>query len=229
MSSISRKRDSHFDPLVPTADLSNMRPYHEDRVLVKWIPAPERKPEPGDRCALCGMDWTEHEGSEAAAIHGVLTEDCPGFKLRSTSLIVAPTAPSQRDSGLQYGIVIAVGPGNSGITKLVRDERTGQPAVKFKPYRTRCAICKGPLRIAGDGIGRYVEKCKICGDKQDVRIGEFESSDRESITKFRTLTTVLPGDTVLYSRVPPQEFTQGGELFTLLFEEQNILAVIDAN
>lgn len=39
---------------------------------------------------------------------------------------------------------------------------------------------------------------------------------------------VKPGDCVLYARVPPQEFEHEGELYTFLFEEQHILAILEA-
>jgi co-chaperonin GroES (HSP10) len=38
---------------------------------------------------------------------------------------------------------------------------------------------------------------------------------------------VKPGDKVIYSRVPPQEFTRDGETYTFVFEEQHILAVVE--
>lgn len=38
---------------------------------------------------------------------------------------------------------------------------------------------------------------------------------------------VKPGDRVLYARVPTQEFEHEDELYTFLFEEQHILAVLE--
>ncbi len=41
--------------------------------------------------------------------------------------------------------------------------------------------------------------------------------------------TVKPGDRVIYARVPPQEFVDdAGVTHTFLFEQQHILAVLDA-
>jgi co-chaperonin GroES (HSP10) len=37
---------------------------------------------------------------------------------------------------------------------------------------------------------------------------------------------VKPGDTVIYARWPANEFEQDGELYTFLYEEQAILAVV---
>ena len=44
----------------------------------------------------------------------------------------------------------------------------------------------------------------------------------------RTPCTVQPGDHVIYSRVPAQEFEEDGELYTFIYEEQHILAIVEA-
>lgn len=131
---------SQFDPLRPRADLSNVRPHYEDRVLVRWVPPPA-----------------------------------------APSIIATPTAPNQRDTGPQHGIVVAVGAGNTGITKTVVG-RDGGPVAKIKRFR-------------GGG---------------------------------RVPPTVAPGDRVIYTRVPDQEFEHEGVLHTFLFEEQNILGILEA-
>lgn len=78
-------------------------------------------------------------------------------------------------------MVVAVGPGNTGLTKTVRGPE-GQPMAKLKPFR-------------GGG---------------------------------RVEPTVKPGDRVLYARRPDCEFMEGPELFTFVFEEQDILGVLEA-
>jgi co-chaperonin GroES (HSP10) len=50
------------------------------------------------------------------------------------SLIVSPQTPNHRDTGPQQGIVVAVGRGNTGITKLTKG-REGQPMVKLKKFK----------------------------------------------------------------------------------------------
>jgi len=43
----------------------------------------------------------------------------------------------------------------------------------------------------------------------------------------RVEPTVQPGDRVIYSRVPDQEFEQDGVLHTFLFEEQHVLGILE--
>jgi co-chaperonin GroES (HSP10) len=99
----------------------------------------------------------------------------------TSSVIASPNTPNPRDTGPQHGVVVAVGPGSTGLTKTVRGPE-GQPVAKLKPFK-------------GGG---------------------------------RVEPTVKPGDRVLYARRPDCEFMEGPELFTFVFEEQDILGVLEA-
>lgn len=50
------------------------------------------------------------------------------------SLIASPHTPNHRDTGPQQGIVVSVGKGNTGITKIVKGPQ-GQPVMKHKPFK----------------------------------------------------------------------------------------------
>lgn len=52
----------------------------------------------------------------------------------SPSTISTPTRHSPRDTGPQQGIVVRVGRGNTGLTKVVKGPE-GQPQVKHKPFK----------------------------------------------------------------------------------------------
>ncbi len=52
----------------------------------------------------------------------------------TTGPIIGPRAASQRDSGPQYGIVVAAGKGATGRTKIKIDAK-GQPYATIKPFK----------------------------------------------------------------------------------------------
>lgn len=45
--------------------------------------------------------------------------------------------------------------------------------------------------------------------------------------KFYAPMAVVSGVKIVYSRVPPQEFEQDGEVYTFIFEEQHVLGIVE--
>lgn len=113
--------------------------------------------------------------------------------------VVAPTAPSPRDSGPQHGIVVAVGPGNSGIHGFGKGmDADGNPKKTFQ-------------RFDFNEVRRFMRN--TLGTKDPARI--------------HVPTELKPGDRILYARNPRDEFQRDGETYTFLFEEQHVLVVIE--
>lgn len=116
--------------------------------------------------------------------------------------------------GLQYGLVVALGPGASGIWKdgevrMMRSAAPREAPMGLKPDTNRY---EGPAAEAVQMPG-HVMPWKDAVDILDV-------------------TPVVPfeckvGDKVLYSRVPPHEFIHEGETYSFIFEEQSVLAVLE--
>lgn len=55
----------------------------------------------------------------------------------SASTIASPTTPNPRDTGPQHGVVVAVGPGNTGLTKIQQRrtiEGSIEPQVVLKKF-----------------------------------------------------------------------------------------------
>lgn len=52
----------------------------------------------------------------------------------TASTIAPPYTLTSRDTGPQHGVVVAVGPGSTGLTKTVRGPE-GQPQAKLKPFK----------------------------------------------------------------------------------------------
>lgn len=67
----------------------------------------------------------------------------------AASTIASPYTPNPRDTGPQHGIVVAVGPGSSGLTKTVRGPE-GQPMAKLKPFKSGKRV--GPTVKPGDRV-----------------------------------------------------------------------------
>lgn len=94
------------------------------------------------------------------------------------SIVIPESARNER--GLQRGLVLAVGPGISGNSKI---------------------------------------KMGVRGEENHVR--SFKGGSRAPMS-------CKPGDVVLYERDQTHQFEQDGEVYTFLFEEQFIAAVLES-
>lgn len=110
----------------------------------------------------------------------VLVKRLPWPGDTSDTVIEAPAMTRRTNKGIQFGEVVAVGPGASGQTKFT--------------FRNR----QGPQQ----------------------RLVRFRDGERREMQ-------VKPGDRVYYQREERQEFLEGEDMYSFLFEEQHILAVIE--
>ncbi len=77
-------------------------------------------------------------------------------------------------------------------------------------------------------VGNQIGVVVSCGGGNTLAAKRGIFDGYEKITKHAPHPlAVKPGDVILYSRVPTQEFEQDGELHTFLYEEQHILAILE--
>lgn len=177
-----RSRESFYDPLRPQVDPATVRPYHEDRVLIRWTPAPEQ----------------------------------PG--------LIKQLQLGPRDRGPHYGVVVAVGPGNSGLHKKPTGEQvrtSGTPRTVFKLFKCESTQFNVKFRLNAKLRPQRTTKITFPLNPDLVDAGY------RGWTKPVAPPTVKPGDRVYYHRTPENEFVSDGETYSLVFEEQAILAVIE--
>jgi len=127
---------------------------------------------------------------------------------RVNALVELPYQSAREKLGIQFGEVVAVGPGNTLLTYFC--DHGNRPAVL------------GNTAYTDRKPGAPKPDCK-CGRPMEPLV--YTDSGKHAST--RQPLSVKPGDRVLYARVPPQEFEQDGETYTFCFEEQHILAVLE--
>lgn len=106
---------------------------------------------------------------------------------------------SDRPRGNRFGAVVAVGKG---------DRMVGLKCEQCDELATRIDTAK--FRI-----------CRSCGG--DLKY----SAECEALSEMRAPMHVVPGDVVVFPRVPANEILINQEEYVMLHEEQHILAVVD--
>ncbi|HEY6344940.1 MAG TPA: co-chaperone GroES [Bryobacteraceae bacterium] len=107
----------------------------------------------------------------------------------------------------------------SPITRDQRDMRLQANVEHVRPYHEDRVLVR---RVAPPADGRIVlmenqEGREKVGHQYGVVVAVAEGS-----------WDVRPGDRVIYARWPANEFEQGGETYTFVYEEQAILCVLEA-
>jgi co-chaperonin GroES (HSP10) len=106
----------------------------------------------------------------------------------------------------------------SPITRDQRDMRPQADVEQARPYHEDRVLVR---RVEAPPDGRLV----ILPDADARQKVGHQLGVVAAVSK--AALDVRPGDRVIYARWPANEFEQNGELYTFLYEEQAILAVLE--
>lgn len=129
-----------------------------------------------------------------------------------------------KDGLLRLGIVVAVGPGNTCIETGI--ENDGMGPVKRRIISKRCEACGGNGRERFDIYNYQWVWCQQCNADGSFDWCDFINGGPPSRIPVRVPCTCKVGDKVIYERRRESEVYFWGHRFSMVFEEQAIVAIV---